>query len=158
MSKFLATRARELQVNTLAFAAWFAFVALSLLWTPAYNGSVDGGDNAALLMPYAVVALVGAVALVNRSDSASAALAATVPVLALLAIAAIAGALVNDANRDERGEPILLHYGTTLWGSWVVLVVGTALALRTRWSTIAAIGLSLVVALLGLFLFNAQID
>jgi hypothetical protein len=141
-----------------AFAAWFVFIALSLLWTPAYNGNVDGGDNATLLVPYAVVALVGALAVARQSDSVPAAFAASLPVLALLAIAAITGVLVNDSNGDERGEPILLYYGVTLWGSWISLVLGTALGFRTRWNTIAGVGLSLVVAFVALFLFNAQID
>jgi hypothetical protein len=149
---------RDVPASTLAFAAWFVLVASSLLWTPAYNGDVDGSDNAALLVPYAVVALAGALAIRSRSDSVRAAVTAIVPILALLAIAAIAGTLINDANQGERGEPILLYYGVTLWGSWIALVLGTALGFRTRWSTIAGIGLSLVVALLGLFLFNAQID
>jgi hypothetical protein len=158
MSRFLAPSGAGSQANRLVFAAWFAFIALSLLWTPAYNGDVDGGDNVGLLVPYAIVALVGAFAIVHRSDSIAAALAAAVPVLTLIAIAVIAGALINDGNQDERGEPILLYYGVTLWGSWTALVIGTALGSRTGWSTIAGVGLSFVVALLGLFLFNAQID
>jgi hypothetical protein len=158
MSKLLATRSQKVQVSMLAFAAWFVFIALSLLWTPTYRGNIDGSDNAALLVPYAVVALVGAFAIVRQSDAVSEALTGTVPVLALLVTAAIAGVLVNDASRDERGEPILLYYGVTLWASWAVLVFGTALAFRTRWSTIAGVGLSLVVAVLGLFLVNARVD
>jgi hypothetical protein len=160
MPTFLASSAGASgEITTrLAFVAWFLFIASSLLWTPAYNGDVDGGDNAALLVPYAVVAVVGAIAVVGKSDSAPAALAASVPVLALLAGAAIAGAAVNDGNQGERGEPILLYYGVTLWGSWGVLVLGTALALKTRWSTIAGVCLSLLVAVLGMFLFIARID
>jgi hypothetical protein len=118
----------------------------------------DAEDNAALLIPYALIAATAALTLIREMPSVRAALVAAIPALSALGIAVVGGLLVNDANAEERGETLLLYYGVALWTSWGVLVLLTAAICRTRWWSMAGGALTLPVALLGIFLFCARID
>jgi hypothetical protein len=107
---------------------------------------------------YAGIAVLAAVGVRGREDSPRQALLSALPVLVLLGAAAVAGLLLNVQGADEPGEPLLLYFGVALWASWAALVLSAALVSRTKWNGIAGIGLGLLVAALGLFLFTAQIN
>ncbi len=136
---------------------WFLFIASAVFWLPAYKGEI-GGERGAFVWVFAGVAVLAAVSLRARERSRSAALVSALPALALLGAAAAGGLLLNEQGAKYRGQPLFLYFGIALWGSWAALVLLAALVSRTKWNGIAGIGVGLLVAALGLFLFTARID
>ena len=136
---------------------WFLFMATASFWLPAYKGTIDEAKLVPVLV-YALVAGLAAIAVRERAKSVRHALLSALPAFVVLAAAAMIGDLRNEHLAQFRGEPIYLYYGVTLWASWAVLVVSTAIVSRTKWSGIAGIALGLLVAMLGLGLFTSRID
>jgi hypothetical protein len=136
---------------------WFLFIASASFWLPAYMGEIDGAEIT-FLPVYAAVAVLAAISVRGREQSPPKALLSALSTLALLGAAAGGGLLLNEQKANERGEPIFLYFGVALWASWAALVLSAALVSRTRWNGIAGIGLGLLVAALGLFLFTVRID
>jgi hypothetical protein len=136
---------------------WFLFIASASFWLPAYNGDI-GGEEATLVPVYALVAGLAAIGIRGRAQSAREALVSALPAVALLGAAAVWGYLLNKQGAEERGEPIYLYFGVALWASWVALLLSAALVSRTKWNGLGGIGVGFLVAVLGLFLFTAQVD
>jgi hypothetical protein len=141
----------------LLLCLWFLFIASASFWLPAYKGDI-GDDEATFVPVYAGIAVLAAIGVRGREDSPREALLSARPVLILLGAAAIAGSLLNEQGADEPGSPLLLYFGVALWASWAVLVLSAALLSRTKWNGVAGIGVGLLVAALGMFLFTAQIN
>jgi hypothetical protein len=146
-------------MRLLLLLLWFLFIASASFWLPAYNGDIGAqGRGPISVLVYALVAGLAAIGIRGRAGPAREALLSALPAVALLGTAAVAGYLLNNQGPDYRGEPIYLYFGVALWASWAVLVLSTALMSRAKWDGFAGIGLGFLVALLGLFLFTAQID
>ena len=137
--------------------AWLLLNVAAAIWLPGYNGFVVGAGG--IFIPiYAVIAGLAAVFVRGHARSVRNALLSTLPTLALLAAAGIVGDQRNEEMAQFRGEPLFLYFGVTLWVSWAALVLSTALVARSRWSSFAGIGLGVLVAVLGLFMFTMRID
>jgi hypothetical protein len=136
---------------------WFLFIASGSFWLPAYEGDV--GNETTFVPLYAAVALLTAVGVRGRTESAHAALRSALPVMAVIGLAALTGFLMEE-QRDElmRGGPLYLYFGIAVWASWAVLVLSTALASRTKWDGFWGIALGCVVAFAGWILVIAQVD
>jgi len=144
-------------MRPLLFFLWFVFIASASFWLPAYNGDIDDGD-ATFVLVYALIAGLAAIGVRGRARSVRDALLSALPVLALLAGAAVLGDLRNEQLAQFPGEPIYLYFGVALWASWAALVLSTALVAQTKWNGFAGIGIGLIVAALGLFLFTAGVN
>jgi hypothetical protein len=136
---------------------WLLLIASASFWLPAYKGDI-GGEEAAFVPVYAGVAGLAAIGIRRREQSPREGLLSALPVLSLLGAAALAGSLLNEQGAEEGGEPIFLYFGIALWASWAALVLSTALLSRTKWNGVAGIGLGVLVAAFGLFLFTVQIN
>ncbi len=132
-------------------------MASASFWLPAYKGDM-GGEGPILLAVFALIAGVAWIGVRGRAQSVRGALLSALPSFALLAAAAVIGDLENEQSAQFRGEPLYLYFGVALWASWAALVLSTALVARTKWSGFVGIGLGILVAVLGLFLFTMRID
>jgi hypothetical protein len=139
--------------------AWLLGMTMATAWLPAYHGTLGASDRWRLFVLFLVVAVLAAVKLL-RSDAQTGkeALVSCVPAMALLVAAAVSAYAVNARNADVRGEPRFLFLGIALWASWAGLVLSTALLSRARWNRMGGLGVTLLVALLGLLMAIAQLD
>lgn len=136
---------------------WFLFIASAASWIPAYRGDI-GGEEPIFVLVYAVVAGIAAIGVRGRAPTVREALLSALPAVGILGVAAVVGVLVNNQGPDFRGEQIFLYLAVALWGSWAALMLAAAFVARTKWDGFAGIALGFLVAMLGLFLFTAQID
>jgi len=141
-----------------AVFGWLLVIASACWWLPAYKGELGGDDMWALVIPYALVAVVAAVGVRQQAQTTRDVMLSALPALALLLAAVLVGLFANDQRASYRGEPIMLYFGVALWASWGTLILVTAGACRTKWNGLVGVGLGLLVALLGLLLFTARID
>lgn len=141
--------------SLLAFV-WFLFMATASAWLPAYNGIIDGGDRRRLFGVYLLIAVIAAISLRARALTRRDAVVSSLPALGLLVVAAVAG-LVFGLSADGRGSPLFLFFAVALWASWVLFVLSTTLLTRTRWNRLA-LAVTVIVALVGVFMAGAQID
>jgi hypothetical protein len=146
-------------IGWLLVFVWFLFMATAVSWLPAYHGNIDRSDRARVIALFVVIAVLGAIKLVRaRAQTKQAALMSSLPAMAVLAAAAVGACVLNRLNVEFRGEPLFLFFGVALWASWAVVVLSTALLSRARWNGLGGLGLTSLVALLGLFMATARID
>jgi hypothetical protein len=138
-------------------AVWLLFMASASFWLPAYEGDL-GREGMDFVPLYLVIAGLAAIGIRETARSSHEALLSTIPVIALLAVTAATGFLANAERAQERGDPLYLYFGVTLFSSWAVLVLSSALVSRTRWNGGFGIGVGCLVALIGLFMITARID
>jgi hypothetical protein len=144
-------------MKLLLLLAWFLLIASASFWLPAYKGDL-GGEGPGLIPVYAVLGALAAVGVREVCSSVREAVEEAIPAVAVLAVVAVAGLLQNLTHAEYRGGPLYLYFGIALWASWAGLVLSTAVISRTKWTGLMGIGLTLLVAVLGLFLFTAHID
>ena len=151
---------RHVPAWPLPVLAWFLFMTSTSFWLPGHRGETDVGIAAAATATalYAAVGLLAALGVTEHVQAGRHALVSSLPAVAVLAAAAAVGLILNWQRAGGRGEPIFLFFGVALWASWSALVLSTALLSRVRWSGQAGVGVTLLVALLGLFEFTALVD
>ncbi len=137
-------------------AAWAVVTGLALLIVPAYRGDLGGRSGLPVIV--AIIGVAAALVLRGAVPTVRAALLSAVPALGCVAAAATVAAVMDPAGNPDRGEPIGLYLGITLWVSWASLVLATVLIARTRWSGVGALALTAVVALLGWACVTFQVD
>jgi hypothetical protein len=146
-------------IGWLLVCMWFLFMATTVSWLPAYHGNLDPSDRSRLIVVLVVIAVLGAIKVVRaRAQTKQDALMSSLPAIAVLAAAAVGAYVANRLNAEFRGEPLFLFFGVALWSSWAVVVLSTALLSRARWNGVGGLGLTSLVALLGLFMATARID
>ena len=139
--------------------AWLVGTAVVTARLPAYHGTLDAGDRRLVYVVLLVVAALAALKLRQSNvRTEKEALASSIPAIGVLAAAALSAYAFNARNADARGEPLFLFVGVALWVSWAALVLSTALFSRTRWNRVGGLGLTILVALLGLWLAIARFD
>jgi cation transport ATPase len=150
---------RPAVIGWLLVLAWVLVMAMATAWLPAYHGTVGASDRWGVFVLFLVVAVLAAVKLLRSgAQTRKEALVSSVPAIALIAAVAVSAYAINARNADVRGEPLFLFLGIALWASWAGLVLSTALFSRARWNRVGGLGVTLLVALLGLFMAIAELD
>ncbi len=148
---------RPTLIRPLLLLLWFLFMATASLWLPAHEGDIDRSETT-FIPAYAVIAAVAAFTVRRRTGSVREALVSALPALAILGATAVWGVLLNEQDQVGRGGPLYLYFGLAIWASWATLMLVAALLSRAKWNGVAGISVGVLVAILGLALFTAQVD
>jgi hypothetical protein len=144
-------------IRVLLLLLWFLFIASAPAWLPAYQGDIDRNETT-FVPVYAVIAALAAITIRERARSPREALVSTLPAVGTIGAVAVCGLLLNEQGADLRGGTLYLYFGVAVWGSWAALMLATAVLAQTKWNGFAGIAVGFLVAILGLFLFTAEID
>jgi hypothetical protein len=148
--------ARSNALRLVLFLAWFIFIASTPRWMPAYHGDIDR-DEMTFVPIYGGIAALAAITTRRSCQSPRDALMSVLPGVVVLGVAAVCGVLANIPD-PVRGGTLYLYFGAAVWSSWSGLMLATAYLSRTKWNGLAGLVVTLMVAVVGLALFIAEVD